>query len=219
MKKVTALVPIRANSQRIKDKGIRPFADSTLLDNKISSLLKTKVNNIVVSSDCEKILDRARSYGVKIHKREKYYASSECSGSDFFKNLAETVEGDYFLYSPPTSPFVKPETIDKAIKMFFSMNQDKDSLASVFPLKHHMWLDNKPLNYKLENSPNSQDLPDIFKITYGINLISKENIIKYSNVVGRNPKFLILEEIEAVDVDTIMDFWFAEYLYRKMNSV
>ena len=219
MKKVTALVPIRANSQRIKDKGIRPFADSTLLDNKISSLLKTKVNNIVVSSDCEKILDRARSYGVKIHKREKYYASSECSGSDFFKNLAETVEGDYFLYSPPTSPFVKPETIDKAIKMFFSMNQDKDSLASVFPLKHHMWLDNKPLNYKLENSPNSQDLPDIFKITYGINLISKENMIKYSNVVGRNPKFLILEEIEAVDVDTIMDFWFAEYLYRKMNSV
>lgn len=219
MKKVTALVPIRANSQRIKDKGIRPFADSTLLDNKISSLLKTKVNNIVVSSDCEKILDRARSYGVKIHKREKYYASSECSGSDFFKNLAETVEGDYFLYSPPTSPFVKPETIDKAIEMFFSMNPDKDSLASVFPLKHHMWLDNKPLNYKLENSPNSQDLPDIFKITYGINLISKENMIKYSNVVGRNPKFLILEEIEAVDVDTIMDFWFAEYLYRKMNSV
>ena len=219
MKKVTALVPIRANSQRIKDKGIRPFADSTLLDNKISSLLKTKVNNIVVSSDCEKILDRARSYGVKIHKREKYYASSECSGSDFFKNLAETVEGDYFLYSPPTSPFVKPETIDKAIEMFFSMNPDKDSLASVFPLKHHMWLDNKPLNYKLENSPNSQDLPDIFKITYGINLISKENMIKYSNVVGRSPKFLILEEIEAVDVDTIMDFWFAEYLYRKMNSV
>ncbi len=219
MKKVTALVPIRANSQRIKDKGIRPFADSTLLDNKISSLLKTKVNNIVVSSDCEKILDRARSYGVKIHKREKYYASSECSGSDFFKNLAETVDGDYFLYSPPTSPFVKPETIDKAIEMFFSMNPDKDSLASVFPLKHHMWLDNKPLNYKLENSPNSQDLPDIFKITYGINLISKENMIKYSNVVGRSPKFLILEEIEAVDVDTIMDFWFAEYLYRKMNSV
>jgi len=216
---ITALVPIRANSQRVKDKGIRPFVDSTLLEVKISSLLKTKVDSIVVTSDCEKILQIARACGVKTHKREEYYASSECSGSEFFENLASTLEGENFLYSPPTAPFIKPSTIDRAIDTFFCMKENKDSLASVFPLKHHMWLDNTPLNYKLEQSPNSQDLPDIFKITYGINLISKKNMIKYSNVVGKNPEFLVLEEVEAVDVDTMVDFWFAEFLYRKMNNV
>ena len=78
-----------------------------------------------------------------------------------------------------------------------------------------MWLDNKPLNYDLDNVPNSQNLPDIYNLTFGISIISKENMLKYKNVVGKNPLFYVMDELESVDIDNSLDFDFAEFLYNK----
>jgi len=78
-----------------------------------------------------------------------------------------------------------------------------------------MWLDNKPLNYDILNSPNSQDLPDIMRITYGVCVNSNKNVVKYKNVVGIQPFLLEINEIEAVDIDTMLDFRFAEYLFEQ----
>ena len=36
--KITAVIPVRKGSQRVKDKNLRPFAGTTLLDIKIKSL-------------------------------------------------------------------------------------------------------------------------------------------------------------------------------------
>ena len=211
MNKVVAVVPVRAGSTRIVDKGIRPFAGTTLLDIKIKSLKKVKtLTDIVVSSDSELALDIARGHGVSCHRREDYYASSECSGSEFFENLAESIDSDIIVYSPPTSPFVSPKTVEKAI--FSYKNHDCDSVATVFPVKHHMWLEGKTLNYDISDSPNSQDLPEIVRITYGVCVNSNKNVIKYKNIVGINPFFISLSEKEAVDIDNFIDFKFAEFL-------
>ena len=53
--KLTAVIPVRAGSQRVKNKNLKPFADSTLLDIKIETLKK------VVGLD---------GYGIKITKQE-----------------------------------------------------------------------------------------------------------------------------------------------------
>jgi len=82
-----------------------------------------------------------------------------------------------------------------------------------------MWLDGKPLNYDIKNSPNSQDLPDIYKITYGMCLISKKDMIKYANVVTASPSFYVLNEIESVDIDTEFDFMLAETIYNKLKTI
>ena len=211
MNRIVAVVPVRAGSTRIVDKGIRPFADTTLLDIKISSLKKaTSLTDIVVSSDSDEALDIARSHGVSCHRREDYYASSACSGSEFFENLAHSIDSDIIVYSPPTSPFITPETVEKAI--FAYKSQDCDSVATVFPVKHHMWHKGKTLNYDISDSPNSQDLPEIVRITYGVCINSNKNVIKYKNIVGINPFFISLCEKEAVDIDNMIDFKFAEFL-------
>ena len=36
--KLTAIIPVRAGSQRVKNKNLKPFAGSTLLDIKIKTL-------------------------------------------------------------------------------------------------------------------------------------------------------------------------------------
>ena len=79
-----------------------------------------------------------------------------------------------------------------------------------------MWLNGSPLNYDVMNSPNSQDLPNIIALNYGINIIARADMLRYKNVVTSTPTFYMLDEIESVDVDTELDFIVAETLYKKL---
>ena len=215
--KLTAVVPVRAGSQRVKNKNTKPFADSNLLKIKLETLKKiSMIDNIVVNSDSDEMLDIALSYGVSTHKREEYYASSECDNSEFFKHIAETTNSDYILCSHVTSPLISAETYFSCVDKF--MNSYIENLVTVCDVKHHMWLDGKPLNYNPSESPNSQDLPDIVGLTYGISILGKDDMIKHKNVVTDNPYFYRLDEIESIDIDTEFDFMIAEYVYKKVNG-
>ena len=92
---ITAIIPVRKGSQRVKNKNKKPFGETSLLEIKINQLLKLqkwgKIDEIIVSTDDDDMLQIATSLGVLTHKRKEYYASSEASNSDFFKNLAQEV--------------------------------------------------------------------------------------------------------------------------------
>lgn len=132
--------------------------------------------------------------------------------SEFFKNLAEIIDSDFVLYSPVTSPLISKETIESCIN-FLKKNRNYKSISTVKLIKHHMWLNNKPLNYKISFSPSSQNLPDIMAITYGCNILLRKDMIKFKNVVTDNNKFILLDDIESTDIDTELDLKIAEYLY------
>lgn len=221
--KITAVIPIRKGSQRVKDKNLRPFAGTTLLDNKIQMLLKVpEINEIIVNTNSEAAIELVElEYAgtkVRAQRREEYYASSECSGSEFFKHLGETTDTDIFIYTPCTSPFIKPETVSRCIERFLD-NVEKnefDCVSTVSSIKEFMWLDGKAINYDPRNAPNSQNLPDIVALNFGTTVISRENLIKNSNIIGKNPDFIITSDIEAIDIDTPLDFYIAEQIYRKL---
>ncbi len=218
-KKLLAIVPVRAKSQRVKNKNLKKFSNSNLLEIKLKLLKKIKdIDEIVVSSDSNKMLNIAKKLGLKTHKRQKYYASSKATNSEFFKNLAENIDSDYVLYSPVTTPLISKTTITKCINFLKTKNKKFKSVATVKLIKHHMWLNNKPLNYKINFSPSSQDLPDIMAITYGCCIIKREDMLKFKNVVSDKNKFIILNDIESTDIDTEMDFKIAEYLYSKIKN-
>jgi len=213
--KVTAVIPIRKGSVRVNDKNLRPFAGTSLLDLKIRNLLLVpEIDEIVINTDSEKAMDIASQFGLKYHRREDYYASSKCSGSDFFEYLGKTTDTDIFVYCPVTSPFVKPKTISKCI-IKYKESTENDCLASVSLVKDFLWLDNKPVNYDPSSAPNSQDLPDIIALNFGISIISRDNLIKYRNIIGKKPQFVLFDEIESIDIDTPLDFYIAEQLYIK----
>tara|TARA_B100002051_G_C16608890_1_gene572060 strand:+ start:84 stop:752 length:669 start_codon:yes stop_codon:yes gene_type:complete len=218
-KKLLAIVPVRAKSQRVKNKNIKKFANSNLLEIKLKLLKKIKdIDEIVVSSDSVKMLNVAKKLGLKTHIRKKYYASSKATNSQFFKNLAENIDSDYVLYSPVTTPLISKTTIEKCINLLKIKNRKFKSVATVKLIKHHMWLNNKPLNYKINFSPSSQDLPNIMAITYGCCIIKKQDMLKFKNVVTDKNKFFVLNDIESADIDTEMDFKIAEYLYYKVKN-
>ena len=118
---------------------------------------------IVVTSDSDKMLD-ANKHNVGVHRREDYYASSDVNNSDFMVNLTTAVDTEYIMYSPCTSPLLSSETISECVSKF---RRGANNIVTVTSQKHHMWLNGQPLNYNPSESPNSQDLPDIYSVNYG----------------------------------------------------
>ena len=224
--KITAVIPIRSGSQRVKDKNLRRFGDTTLMELKIKILLQVpELDKIIVNTNSEEAIEIVRNHEayqengegrLDYHRREEYYASSQCSGSDFFKHLGEVTDTDIFVYSPCTSPFVKPETFSKCIKAFLS-SENCDCIASVSAVKEFMWLDGKPINYNPLNAPNSQDLPNVVALNFGVTVVGREDLIRNRNIIGKHPNFVLTSEIEAIDIDTPLDFYSAEQLYVKMH--
>lgn len=218
---ITALIPCRGGSTRVKDKNIRPFANTTLLENKINICMSLKseglVDRILVNSDSEAILSVAKKYPVDIHRRDDYYASSACPAYEYFEHIANCTNTKHVLLCQVTCPLISIKTYRNAIKKYFDIiNGDEyDSVVSTHPVKCHMWMNNRPLNYILNESPNSQDLPNIQRITYGINIINKELMIENRNAIGKKPYMLYLDEHESIDIDTHFDFEFAEYAFIK----
>lgn len=221
--KITAVIPVRKGSQRVKDKNLRPFANTTLLDNKIKMLLQVpEIDSIVVNTNSEAAIELVEEEyaGTKVtyHRREDYYASSQCSGSEFFKHLGEVTDTDIFIYTPCTSPFVRPETVSACIKKFLENQKtnDYDCVSTVSSIKEFMWLDGKAVNYDPLNAPNSQNLPNIVALNFGTTVISRENLIKNHNIIGKKTDFVETSDIEAVDIDTPLDFYIASQMYQKI---
>jgi CMP-N-acetylneuraminic acid synthetase len=220
VRKITAVIPVREGSKRVPNKNFKEFYNNkSLLEIKIEFLKEINlINDIVVNTDSNIAIDIAKNLGVNYFRRDDYYASSECSQSEFFSNLAETTDSDIILHSPCTSPMIKKQTIIDAINMF--NNSENDSCNSVGLVKEYLWKDGLPLNYNIEEGevPNSQDLPDIKKLTFGFNIINKETMLQRKNIVGNNPIFFNIDEIEQVDIDTNIDFEFAKFLYKKTQN-
>lgn len=214
--KIVAVIPIRKGSQRVQDKNIRPFADTTLLELKIKNLKNSGVfDDIIVNTDSEVAIQIAIQNGISYHRREPYFASSQCSGSEFFQHLGQVTDTDVFAYCPVTSPFVSVDTMRKCVDLYKS-SENCDCVSTVSDVKEFLWLDGAPLNYDKQNAPNSQNLPDVKALNFGFTLVKRESLIRNRNIIGDNPLFVTTSEIESVDIDTPLDFYIAEHIYKKV---
>lgn len=218
--KVKALIAVRSGSERVVNKNLRPFAGSNLLELKIKQLKAIKeFDGIVVNSNDDRMLEVADSLGAEAVKRDPVFATSSVSMSDVYQNMAENFSGDIVVYANVTNPLVNSESYSNAIKTYMEIRNKFDSLNSANLVKEFMFLDNKPINYDLEHQPRSQDLPNIYALNFAISIITKENMIKYKNVIGRTPYMYELSEAESIDIDTEFDFETAEFFYRKKYNL
>ena len=160
----------------------------------------------------------SQKHKIGFHKRENYYASPKCSGSEFFENLARSIDANYIAYCPCTSPIIFQKTYNAFFENFYKFKKKFDSFNSAGSVHEFLWKGRIPVNYNPQKAPNSQDLSKKFvKLTFGLNIISRKNMIKYKNIVGKKPNFYILNKDECVDIDDPDDLELAKILYRKNN--
>ena len=219
-KKITALIPVRKGSKRVVNKNTRPFSDTNLLENKIKILQEVNeltdehIDEILVTSDCPIAKSIAKKWGVSYVDREEYYASDECPGSKNLEYIAGQTNTEYVLFAPVTAPFVTSKTYSKVISKFKSNLDKHDSVVTVHYPKQFFWMDGKPLNYDPYDCPKSQDLSSVFSLTFGACLLPREKMIEKRYVVGDNPLWYELDDVESIDIDTEFDYKGDELLYE-----
>ena len=197
----------------------KPFYQKNLLAYKIETLLKVKsIKKIIVNTDSEEAIKIANEYGVSYHRREAYYASSECPNSEFWGHIAENTKTEYILFTHCTNPLIKIDTYEKMIETFYKEKNKFDSFNSVTEVKEFLILQNKPLNFEFSKAPNSQNLPDVIKLNFAINILSTNLMRKKKSLIGDNPFFYKINEIESFDINTVNDFEFAEYLFKSRKN-
>ena len=215
---IKAMIQARSGSVRVKNKNIRPFADSSLLEIKISQLMSIKeLDGVIVNSNDDEILSIAKKMGCETFKRDPYYATNEVCASDMYVYFAKNFDADVMAFCNCTNPLMKSETIAQGISKYYDVCGEYDSVNSVSPVHEFLFKDGKPINYKLDRQPRSQDLPAIYSLNWGFNIISPETILKTKNMVGTNPYMYEVDDIEGFDIDYPLDFEFAEFLYRKLR--
>lgn len=218
---VMSLVPMKAHSERVPNKNIRDFAGKPLYYYILNALSKSKyIKEIYVNTDSEVISRRAPkiSKKIKIIKRPKELRGDYVSTNDIIAYDLSQIEGKYFLQTHATNPLLKPDTIDKAIEVFFKL-RDHDSLFSVTELQVRLYNKNgKPINHKPEEAPITQNLQPIFEENSNLYIFTKDSFKKQHSRIGKRPYLFKINKLEAIDIDTEEDFRLAEVV-KKANIV
>ena len=214
LKDIAAVIACRGGSLRVTNKNIRPFADSTLLEIKIKQL-QSVVDKVYVNSDNQDILNVASKVGAIAVERDPHYATNSIPMNEVYKNVTENVPHEHILYAHVTSPLIKTSTIKECVDIYNNLSNGYDSLCTVQTLKKFTWYEGKAINYNADQMPRSQDLPDYHMIAFAINILPKNILISYKNIVTKNYYPFILDDLEAVDIDDALEFEIAEYLYKQ----
>lgn len=207
--KLTAIIPVREGSRRLKNKNIAPFAGTNLLINKINQLKQVKeISTIVVSSDSDTMLAMAKTQGVMTHKRAVEFCDEKTkSFGEVVAHICENVLGDDILWATCTAPLVFPKHYSEAISLYYeALKNGYDSLASMEAFKRYLWDENGPVNYELgiKHVP-SQQLPSLYFVTDGILLAPRKKMIEWKYFHGPNPYRYILDKRTSLDIDDGLD--------------
>jgi CMP-N-acetylneuraminic acid synthetase len=206
---ITAIIPVREGSRRLKNKNIAPFAGTNLLINKINQLKQVQeIDDIVVSSDSELMLTMAQSEGVITHKRSPEFCDEKSKTfGEVVAHICENVPGDDIIWATCTAPLVFPKHYREAIKLYYKAITDGyDSLVSMEKFKRYLWDDNGPLNYELglRHVP-SQQLKPLYYVTDGILIAPRNKMIEWKYFHGTNPYRYILDKRTSIDIDDGLD--------------
>ena len=223
MHSVSALLPMKGQSERIKDKNTRPLNGKPLFHYVMESLLASKyISEIIVNSDCPQIEESLKKYfpSVKFIQRPTELLGAKVPMTPIIAHDLKYSSNEHFLQTHATNPFLKASTIDKGIEEYFkSISLGYDSAFAVTGYQTRFY-DNKatPINHDLSVMVPSQDMPYIYEDNSNFYINSKQNFSKHNNRIGHNPKLIPMNKIESHDIDEVEDWVIAEAIATSLGE-
>lgn len=231
---VYALIPARGGSERVPSKNVRLLGGKPLIAYTIEAAKRsTEISRVVVSTDSPEIAEIARRCGAEV----PFLRPAEISGTkstelEFLDHAIAWFAGeaagepDVFALLYPTSPFRKPESIDKAIRLLKG-RPDADSLRSVRLCSEHpykMWtIENGNLVPFVREKDSAvhtlpyQRLPTIYIQNASIYLIRPGVVRRLRSPAGNVVVPFVMDDVESVDINNPLDFQFAEMILRQSD--
>ena len=213
---ITALIPIKRNSQRIPNKNFLEINSKPLFFWIIDSLLNSEfVDEIVINYDDDYILQEVSKYfdSIKFCKRPDKLLGDDISMNKIIESSLKDCTNETIIQVHTTSPLLKTKTIDKAIKFHLDKKQDIFSVNKLYERFYDK--DLRPINHDINTLVQTQDLEPLYVENSALYIFTKENFRQSNNRI--NDKSDIFEVIfpENIDIDNFEDFELARIFLEK----
>lgn len=219
------LLPMKGNSERVKNKNMRNFDGLPLYHAIMKSLLASKyIEAVAINTDSEIIAtDAKENFGDKVIIIERPVAiqGDFVSMNDIIAYDLSKLKGEHFLQTHSTNPLLKSETIDAAIEKYFNGLEHFDSVFGVTKIQTRFYdKDAKAINHNPNELLRTQDLEPLYEENSNFYIFSKDAFENANNKrIGLKPQIYEVNKLEAVDIDELEDFILAELLYKNRNLV
>jgi N,N'-diacetyl-8-epilegionaminate cytidylyltransferase len=228
--KAFAFIFARGGSKGLPGKNIRIFAGKPLLAHSIEIAKKVpQIKRIFVSTDDENIADVARRWGAVVIKRPIHLALDDSSEWLSWQHAIGCVNKEYgkfdmFVSLPATAPLRCKEDVETCLKM---KDENTDIVVTMTDTTRSPWfnmvrvVENGYVHLLADDGKQyvrRQDVPKAYDMTTVAYVANPEFILKASHVFDGRVRAMNLPVERALDIDTLLDFEIAEFLFNKIEN-
>lgn len=217
--RITALVPMRHESERVPGKNYRMIAGKPLYAHIIETLLACpEIAGIVVDTDSPVVMSGLRQDypAVRVIERPAHLRDGMIPMNEILLYDTSQAPADLYLQTHSTNPLLRPETVSRAIAAFLENRDENDSLFSVTRWQTRLyWQDGSAVNHNPEELLRTQDLPPIYEENSCIYLFTREKLAARNHRLGDTPLMFEIDGDEAWDIDEELDFTIADLMLTR----
>ncbi|WP_268123040.1 cytidylyltransferase domain-containing protein [Roseivirga pacifica] len=218
--KTFGVIPARGGSKGIPRKNLVPINGKPLIQYTIEAALDSNINEVVVSSDDDEILELSAKLGAKPLLRPAHLAQDNTPSLPVIQHAFGSASShfDAVLTLQPTSPLRTFRHINEAIELF-GQYEDANSLVSVMKVPHNMVPESimtlNESNFLIPYSKDKQPLRRQDKPTYyarnGAAIYITRNLSLQHYIFGGNTLIYEMSREESLDLDEKEDIPLIEY--------
>jgi N-acylneuraminate cytidylyltransferase len=228
----TAFIFARGGSKGLPGKNLRVLNGKSLLRRAIETCKATpEIGRVVVSTEDKEIAAAAKSLGADVpFVRPSELAKDESPELEAWKHALRTLqdlEGQMpgtLVSVPTTAPLREPKDLSNCLELYEKTLADLVITSAVSP--HNPYFNLFELSdtgevlvpmLRMENAFRRQNVPQINFITPICYVARSSYVLDCQNIFDGKVRTHVVEVERAVDVDTLMDFEYAEYLLQRQN--
>lgn len=219
--KIVALLPMKANSERVPGKNFKSICGKPLFQWVLDELLMVAdISQVIINTDARGLIEPHLgevSTKVSVREREPALCGDFVSMNRIIENDIEAAPADVYLMTHTTNPLLTAPTIKSALSSFHLGSQlgECDSLFSVNRIQSRFYDENvMPVNHSPERLIRTQDLDLWFEENSCLYVFTKGSFSSSQGRIGKNPKYFVTPKIESIDIDDQEDWEMASALLK-----
>ena len=219
-----SIIPARGGSKRFPGKNTRALNGSPLICHSIEySLRCSNVLGTYVSTDAEEIKNISKLAGAEIINRPEELAGDHATTASAMKHAVQYlidkgVKFDFVVLLQATNPLRPNNLLKEAIDIIeqgkndslFTVNRSEKKLGKIIDGKFVPW------NYKF--GMRSQDMEPLYYENGLLYITSKELLLQEIIEGPRAYPMIVDHPFGEVDIDTVEDFRYAEYMINQYRD-
>lgn len=214
--KIVAFVPIKLNNQRLPGKNLLPLGGKPMCRRIFEALLEVEGLDEVIAYCSDEALIPYLPDGVRFLQRPQALDGDLVKGAEIYASFLSDAEADAYVLAHATSPFVRPESIQRGVDALLSGGHDSAFAAQ--RAQTFAWFRGEPLNYSLDDVPRTQDIEPVWVETSAFYAFRREVFEQGRRRIGDSPLIVEVDGMEAVDVDEPADYELARRMIGDIDG-